>query len=201
LPIILGLTGGIASGKSLVTSYFNRLGYPTIDADLVAREVVEPGTAGLKEIETFFGPEVIKKDGSLNRGRLGDIVFSDDKKRETLNQITHGKIREYMTERLEQLLQENHDLIVLDIPLLYEGDFDKLVDVVMVVTVDSETQINRLMERDNFDYAEAMSRVNSQMSLEEKTKRADIVIDNNGTKENTYHQLNGWLAQQGLTGK
>ncbi len=201
MPIILGLTGGIASGKSLVTSYFEELGYPTIDADLIAREIVEPGTEGLREITEYFGPEVIREDGSLNRSRLGEIVFSDEEKREILNRITHSRIRESMMQRKEQLLEDNHDLIVLDIPLLYEGDFEDMVDKVMVVAVDQETQLKRLMERDRFDYDEAMSRIKSQMVLEDKTVRADIVVNNNGQKENTYKQVDKWLAQQGLTEK
>lgn len=201
MTMILGLTGGIASGKSLVTSYFEELGYPTIDADLIAREVVEPGTEGLREIEEYFGPEVIQEDGSLNRSRLGEIVFSNEEKREVLNRITHSKIRETMMKRQEQLLEDNHDLIVLDIPLLYEGDFEEMVDVVMVVVVDQETQIKRLMERDSYNYDEATNRIESQMALEDKAVRADIVINNNGKKENTYKQVDKWLAQQGLSKK
>lgn len=144
----LGLTGGIATGKSTVTRFFRQHDIPVVDADVIAREVVEPGTDGLAEIVKTFGKEILLEDGSLNRKKLGEIIFKDEDKREMLNKILHQEIHQKMMMAKEKWESERVPLIVFDIPLLYEADYQNTFDAIMVVYVPEKTQIARLMERD-----------------------------------------------------
>lgn len=193
MTFILGLTGGIATGKSTVSRYFAEKGYPIVDADLIARRVVEPGTEGLAKIVAHFGPKIIKKDGSLNREKLGSIVFSQPEKRETLNSILSQYIRLSIEEDTAALVNEKHPLIVLDIPLLYEAGYEGHCDAVMVVYTTVEVQLKRLMARNHLTEVEALNRIASQESIEDKKIRADSVIDNNGARDQTYEQVETWL--------
>lgn len=185
---VLGLTGGIGSGKSLVASFFSALGAEVIDADRLAREVVEPGQPALGEIIDAFGPRMLQPDGRLDRARLGALVFSDQTARQTLNAITHPRIRERMRQEVEARA-ERPGLLILDIPLLYESGREATVEKVIVVWVDPATQLNRLIARDGLTSEQAQQRLATQLPLEEKRSRADEVIDNSGTPEETRRQV------------
>ncbi|MBP3949734.1 dephospho-CoA kinase [Bacillus suaedae] len=191
--MLIGLTGGIASGKSTVSRMIKSLGLPVIDADVIAREVVEPGTECLKQIVSHFGSEVLDSDGVLKRKKLGEIIFSDQKKRDVLNQIVHPAVRKRMNEQKEHYLASGFQTIVYDIPLLYESNLFHLVEKVLLVYVDEDTQLFRLMERDNINKEAALSRILSQQALIDKKARADAIIDNGGSILETENQLHAIL--------
>lgn len=193
--MILGLTGGIATGKSLVSDYFKSQGYPVIDADQVARQVVEAGSLGLSRVVNHFGSHMLLENGELDRKKLGQLIFSDSEKREDLNRILHPLIRAEILKRLEQLKKQGCDLIVLDLPLLFESDYEDQVDQIMVVHIEQDLQLKRLMQRNELSQKEALQRIHSQMPLEEKMTRAHILVDNSGTKEETYQQVAAWLEK------
>ena len=193
MTYILGLTGGIATGKSTVSRYFSDKGYAVVDADVVARRVVEPGTEGLANIVAQFGTEIIQTDGTLNREKLGAMIFADAKKRETLNSLLSDLIRRAIIADTATLVNANQPLIVLDIPLLYEAGYETHCDAVMVVYTTEEVQRKRLMGRNNLSEEEALNHIASQEPIEAKKNRADIVIDNNGTLNDTYEQVETWL--------
>ncbi|WP_062047810.1 dephospho-CoA kinase [Bacillus sp. JCM 19034] len=197
--MLIGLTGGIASGKSTVSEMFRNFGFPIIDADLIAREVVEPGSVGLNRIVEHFGQNILMDDGSLNRARLGQIIFANDEKRNSLNRITHPLIRERMEEEKERLLKNGVSTIVYDIPLLYESNLFHLVDKVLLVYVDQKTQLKRLMNRNQLNKREAMKRIQSQLSLEQKKERADAIIDNAGSVDETKKQLIALMQKWQIT--
>lgn len=192
--MIIGLTGSIASGKSTVANMLKEMGFPIIDADLVARIVVEKGTATLEMIKETFGSGVIKEDGSLNREGLGEIIFTNPSKRKLLNDIIHPAIRAEMLAQKGHLVQQGHPVIIMDIPLLFESRLQSFVDKVLVVTVTEQTQLERLMSRNGFTQEEAKLRIQSQLPLSVKEKGADAVIYNNGTIEETKQQLIKILA-------
>lgn len=187
--MLIGLTGGIASGKSTVSEMMRKCGLPIIDADQIAREVVQPRSIGLKMIVEQFGQEMLMEDGALNRTKLGQVIFANEEKRKRLNSITHPLIRERMREEKERLLAEGVSTIVYDIPLLFESNLFHLVDKVLLVYVDQETQLNRLMKRNQLNKQEAMKRIQSQMPLEQKKERADAIIDNTGSVDEARKQL------------
>ncbi|MGI5910994.1 MAG: dephospho-CoA kinase [Syntrophomonadaceae bacterium] len=179
---IIGLTGGIASGKSTVSNIFKKLGAIVLDADQIAREIVKPYQPAWEDIVELFGTEVVNSDQSLNRPKIGEIVFNNPQAMQELNRITHPRIMQYTKNLLNKISMEKPDaIVVLDVPLLYETKMDMLCQQVIVVWVDRNTQIKRLMERDNLKYEDAVKRINSQMSLDEKARRADAVIDNRGS--------------------
>ena len=198
MTFILGLTGGIATGKSTVSRYFSDQGYPVIDADLIAREVVEPGTLGLEKIVAVFGRSVLTQQGELDRQKLGQLVFSDILKRKKLDAVLDGEIRQAIVKAIEEYTLKKTALVIVDIPLLYEAGYESLMTKVMVVYVSEETQLKRLMERNSLTHEEAKQRMNSQLSIQIKKMRADFVIDNSGTKEETKLQVLDWLEKKGL---
>ena len=175
MSYVLGVTGGIASGKSTVVKVFRKAGFPIVDGDVVAREVVEPNTAGLKALITTFGLEILQKDGQLN-------------------QILDPFIRSAIEQQVEEA-KEQSALVIVDIPLLFEGHYEGLMDAVAVVYVTSEIQLQRLMNRDGYDKSEALKRINSQLSLEEKKSRGDLVFDNCQSVEKTQEQVIKWLKE------
>lgn len=185
---VLGLTGGIGSGKSLVASMFSALGADLIDADQVARKVVEPGQPALAEIVAAFGPQMLQPDGRLDRARLGAVVFADAAARQKLDAITHPRIREWMQREVEARA-DRPGLLILDIPLLYESGREGTVEKVIVVWVDRATQLQRLVARDGLTAEQAEQRLAAQLPLDEKRSRADEVIDNSGTPEQTRRQV------------
>lgn len=196
--MIIGLTGGIASGKSTVSEIFKEYGFPVIDADLGAREVVKKGSKGLQRIRAYFGEKVLFPDGTLNRSELGKEVFSDETKREALNQMLAQDIREWIEQQTKQALEEGVPLVVLDIPLLFEAGYDQKTDKTMVVFVDEDIQLERLIQRNGMTREEALNRIHAQMPLKEKMTRADYLIDNNGTIKETKKQVEDWLQKQGF---
>ena len=185
----LGLTGGIATGKTTISNYLKSIDIPVLDADEYARKVVEPGTPGLAEITNTFGEQVLRADGSLNRKLLGQIVFNDSSARQTLNDITHPRIQQMMADELHRLAEQQIPLVILDIPLLLENKNVAGADAVMVVTIPESLQLTRLMQRNNLTEKEAHARISAQMPLVEKEKLADFVIDNSGTISNTQKQV------------
>lgn len=191
---VLGLTGGIASGKSTVSNYFKSLNIPVIDADEIAREVMKAGQPVVSEIVETFGPDVLHESGEIDRKRLGTIIFETAKQRKELDRLVQPKIRAAITKEINRFIQQNEPLIVVDIPLLYEEAYEEMVDEVMVINVDSMIQKERLIKREpNLTEAEAYNRIMAQMPLPEKAARADIVIDNNQTVQNTLNQVKRWL--------
>lgn len=185
----IGLTGSVATGKSTVSNMIQHAGIPLVDADIAARKVVEPGTEGLKEIVAYFGEEILLADGTLNRAKLGEIIFKDKEKREKLNEITHPRVKEYMLEARERFFRAGEELVFFDIPLLFESHLESLVDQIIVVWTTPETELKRLMERNNLTKEEALARINSQIGIDEKAKKADFVINNNESLEKTQKQV------------
>lgn len=179
----IGLTGGIASGKSTVLTYFKDKGIPYIDADIVAREVVEPGTEGLEAIVDAFGSNVLHDDGTLNREALGAIVFHNEEKRQLLNGCLKTHIRNRIMELTGHYELNRTAVLIYDIPLLIEGEWYTMMDEVWLVYVNELTQIERLMSRNGFSKEDAMARIKSQMRLDDKRSYADLIIDNNGTPQ------------------
>ncbi|WP_321366329.1 dephospho-CoA kinase [uncultured Desulfuromusa sp.] len=188
--LILGITGNIASGKSTVSKELARRGAVIVDADQLAREVVEAGSSALKKIVDVFGAEVLKNDGHLDRDKLGQMVFADVKVRAMLNRIVHPEIAKKSIERLQELKQrEGVSLIVYEAPLLFEVGAEARVDKVLVVKIDPVEQLKRLQVRDGLSEAAAKERMAAQMPQQQKISRADYVIDNSGSVEETIHQV------------
>ena len=186
---VIGLTGGIATGKSTVSAILENAGAVIIDADRIARETVNKGQPAYQEIVKHFGENVLLPDGEINRVLLGDIIFNDPQKKQLLNNIVHPHVSKETNRQLKQVEKANPDTIaVLDIPLLIEAEMDKDLAEVIVVYVPEHIQIKRLMKRDNISQADALARIRSQMPIEEKKERATIVIDNSGSMEETRKQ-------------
>lgn len=192
MTTVIGLTGGIACGKSTVSQYLRQKGISVVDADLVARQVVAPGTVGLRQIKDTFGWQYIMPDGSLNRTLLGKKVFADKNALAQLNAI----IGPLIAAELERQLKEAGSFVVLDAALLLEEErYRSLVDVVWVVTVEPEEQLRRLLARNHYSRQQALDRIAAQMSNEQRLQYADAVIDNNGTKEQTWQQVEQLLSK------
>ncbi|MGB9839850.1 dephospho-CoA kinase [Thermovenabulum sp.] len=178
---VIGLTGGIASGKSTVSGILREKGAYIIDADEISKALVEPGKPAYLEIVKHFGQEILNEDGSLRRKKLGRIVFADKEKLALLNKITHPKIVEEIKRRLEEAARRNERVVVIDAALLIELGLYKMVEEVWLVTIDEKTQLERLLKRDSFlDEKEAKDRIRAQMPQEEKVKYATRIINNSG---------------------
>ena len=198
---LIGLTGGIASGKSLVSTRLAELGATIVDADVLAREVVEPGTAGLAAIAEHFGSEVLLDDGSLNRPALGAIIFADPEQREKLNSITHPAVWRRARELFAHAAAD--EVVVYDVPLLVEGAKGRQLDFDLVAVVDAalETRLQRLIQNRGMTREEATHRLNSQATDAERLAIADVVIDNNGTIDDTLQQVDAlWAKAQHAVG-
>ncbi len=193
MTFVLGLTGGIASGKSLVTSIFLKEKIPVVDGDLVSRKIVEKNSPALKEIVAYFGEDILQVDGTLNRKILGKRVFAKKELLQKLNDIMDPYLRNAFLKEINGAKEKNIPLIVLDIPLLYEENYDQYCEQVMVVWVPENIQKNRLMKRDQLTEIEAEKRMASQLSLNEKKRLGDIIIDNSATKRKTEEQVLKWL--------
>jgi dephospho-CoA kinase len=183
---IVGLTGGIASGKSTVSKLIKQEhNIPIIDADIVARQVVEPGTTGYKKIVSYFSesvPDLLAEDGSLNRPALGRAVFGNEPARKRLNSIVHPEVRKETIKQILWAYIRGEPILVLDVPLLFESRFDVICATTITVACDEDVQLDRLLKRDtHLSRDEADKRIASQMKMEDKRKLADVVIDNNGT--------------------
>lgn len=195
MGVVIGLTGSIATGKSTVSLMFDDYGIPVVDADKLSREVVKPGRDAYHKIVSVFGEGILREDHTLDRKALGEIVFNNDEKRKLLNEIVHPAVRSEMVRKRDQYLMQGDKAVVLDIPLLFESQLTDYVDKTLVVAVDEEVQLKRLMERDGSTKEEALSRIRSQISITEKSRMADEVIDNNGSKKETYDQLDAILRK------
>ncbi|XP_009627701.1 dephospho-CoA kinase isoform X1 [Nicotiana tabacum] len=192
---IVGLTGGIASGKSTVSNLFKAHGIPVVDADIVARNVLKKGTGGWKKVVSAFGEDILLDNGEVDRAKLGQIVFSDPGKRQLLNRLLAPFISRGILMEVLKLWMKGYSIIVLDVPLLFEAKMDKWTKPIVVVWVDPETQLQRLMTRDGSMEEEAKSRINAQISLDLKRSKADIVIDNTGTLEALHEEFQKVLIQ------
>lgn len=181
--IVAGLTGGIATGKSTVSNFLSEAGARIIDADKIAREVVAQGTPAYDEIRAYFGDTILMSNGDIDRERLGDIIFNDSDKKKRLDAIVHPRVFERSAALIAEIAAKEPDaVVILDIPLLLEADMDRDLAAVIVVYVPEALQLQRLMARDGIDEKAAMARIRSQMSIEEKRKRATCVIDNSGSR-------------------
>lgn len=193
MSYLVGLTGGIASGKSVVSNYLKQKGIPIIDADVVAREVVEPGTKGLQKIVDHFGTDYLTSEQTLDRKKLGQLIFSNEAAREQLAVFLDQAILDRMQELTAAYRARQEPLIVWDMALLIEKNYQSLVDEVLLVSVAPNIQVERLMARDHISAKEAKQKIASQLPLQEKKRFADLWIDNSGTLDETYRQIDHWL--------
>lgn len=196
MTVVIGLTGGIGTGKSTAAAMLRELGAVIIDSDAIVRELQAPGAPMLTEIAEAFGSDVIAPDGTLDRAKLGDVVFRDPDARRRLNSIVHPGVGRESASRLAAARAAGAPLVVLDIPLLFEtrrggtpSRANSGVDAVVVVYAPREKQVSRQLERNDYDRAEAERRVDSQISIEDKRKLADHVIDNSGALQETARQV------------
>ena len=178
--LVVGLTGNIGCGKSSLSDIFRAEGIKIIDADIIARQIYDDEKLLRKVYETF-GNDIKNEDGSLNRKALGRIVFSDDEKLIQLNKLTHPVIRQKVSDEIEEYKSQNEEIVILDAALLVESDYLNFIDKLLVVTCKENIQIERIIARDNCSIEEALDRIRSQMSQENKVKYADYVIDNSAT--------------------
>ena len=192
---VIGLTGGIASGKSTVSNIFKNAGIPIIDADVVARKVVEKDSVGLMSLTKRFGNSILLNDGSLDRTQLGRKMFSDASVLKEVNDLLQPLIRTEIELQIQEAKKQNNPLLILDIPLLFEMHYETLCDDIIVVAVSVETQIARMEKRNGYTRQEALERIQSQMPLEEKVKRATIVWSNEGTLQELEQKVHQWLLE------
>ncbi|MCC0657429.1 dephospho-CoA kinase [Clostridioides sp. ES-S-0123-01] len=178
--LILGLTGGIGCGKSSLSNIFRKFNITIVDADIISRQIFEDELL-LEKVFEHFGRNIKKDDGTLDRKALGKIVFNDEEKLNELNNLTHPIIREKIISDIEEARKKDEKIVILDAAILVESGFLEIVDKLLVVTCKQEVQISRIQKRDNCSKQEALSRINSQMSQEEKSKYGDYIIDNSGT--------------------
>ncbi|BCB05095.1 dephospho-CoA kinase [Bacillus sp. KH172YL63] len=196
---IIGLTGGIASGKSTVSAMLNEKGYTIIDADLAARMVVEVDQPAYLAIVEEFGDGILHpNDSTINREKLGQIIFNSEEKRKVLNGIVHPAVRQMMLQHKDEAVAAGKQTIFMDIPLLFESELTWMVERTLVVYVNEETQLARLMERNHFSKEDASARIASQFPLKEKVNLADAVIDNNGSLHDTKEQLEALIVEWDL---
>ncbi|UOQ94106.1 dephospho-CoA kinase [Halobacillus shinanisalinarum] len=195
MTVVIGLTGSIASGKSTVSQMFHDLKIPVVDADIISREVVNIGEPAYEKIVHSFGEKVLYDDKTINRKQLGEIVFNSREKRQQLNQIVHPEVRKEMLRQRDAYKADATAAVVLDIPLLFESKLTDYADRTLVVYVDEEIQLTRLMERDQSGIDEAKQRISSQIPVRKKAEMADAVIDNTGTIEQSYTQLKSILKK------
>lgn len=180
--LVLGLTGNIGCGKSSVSTIFMENNIKVVDADIVARQIFDDKNL-LNEVFSTFGKSIRNQDGSLNRRALGNIVFNDDEKLILLNNLTHPKIKQKILSKVEEYKNQGEKIVVIDAALLIEDDYIPYIQKLILITCRKEIQINRIIARDNCTKEEAISRINSQMSQEEKAKFADYIIDNSNSFE------------------
>jgi dephospho-CoA kinase len=198
MSLVIGLTGGIASGKSTVSNLFKEMDITVVDADVEARLAVMKGETAYLKILAEFGEDILLDNGEIDRQKLGSIIFYHEERRQILNEIVHPEVRKRMRDQVEKAIKNSEEVVVLDIPLLFESKLTNMVDKTLLVYVDDETQLKRLIERNNLSEADARARISSQMPLSDKIKLADAVIDNNGSIADTKKQLLDILVQFGI---
>jgi dephospho-CoA kinase len=189
---LIGLTGGIATGKTTVNRMLAARGAAVIDADELAREAVRPGEPTLERVVEHFGAGILHADGSLDRARLGAIVFADPTARRDLEAITHPRILELMQERIAAAMAGDAPLVVVDIPLLFENGRETLFEGVLLVYAPPDIQVRRLHERNQLDETAALHRLSAQLPIDEKRARATWVIDNRGSPDATQREVDAW---------
>ncbi len=195
MAIVIGLTGGIATGKSTITQMFQKQGIPVIDSDLIAKQIVEVKEPAYYKIIEAFGEDVLLCTGPINRKKLATIVFNDDEKRQKLNSIVHPSVRRVIETEVKKYKILGNNIIVLDVPLLFESRFNKLCDVTIVVYTDPETQLSRLMMRDNLAQEDAKKRIDAQLDIKEKIRLADFTIDNSLSILETRKQFDALMKK------
>ncbi|HEJ8725688.1 dephospho-CoA kinase [Staphylococcus aureus] len=200
MPKVIGLTGGIASGKSTVSELLSVIGFKVVDADKAAREAVKKGSKGLAQVREVFGDEAIDENGEMNRRYMGDLVFNHPEKRLELNAIIHPIVRDIMEEEKQEYLKQGYN-VIMDIPLLFENELENTVDEVWVVYTSESIQMDRLMQRNNLSLEDAKARVYSQISIDKKSRMADHVIDNLGDKLELKQNLERLLEEEGYIEK
>ncbi|GAA5458108.1 dephospho-CoA kinase [Staphylococcus aureus] len=200
MPKVIGLTGGIASGKSTVSELLSVFGFKVVDADKAAREAVKKGNKGLAQVREVFGDEAIDENGEMNRRYMGDLVFNHPEKRLELNAIIHPIVRDIMEEEKQEYLKQGYN-VIMDIPLLFENELENTVDEVWVVYTSESIQMDRLMQRNNLSLEDAKARVYSQISIDKKSRMADHVIDNLGDKLELKQNLERLLEEEGYIEK
>ncbi|HEI6656682.1 TPA: dephospho-CoA kinase [Staphylococcus aureus] len=200
MPKVIGLTGGIASGKSTVSELLSVFGFKVVDADKAAREAVKKGSKSLAQVREVFGDEAIDENGEMNRRYMGDLVFNHPEKRLELNAIIHPIVRDIMEEEKQEYLKQGYN-VIMDIPLLFENELENTVDEVWVVYTSESIQMDRLMQRNNLSLEDAKARVYSQISIDKKSRMADHVIDNLGDKLELKQNLERLLEEEGYIEK
>ncbi|HDA6921629.1 TPA: dephospho-CoA kinase [Staphylococcus aureus] len=200
MPKVIGLTGGIASGKSTVSELLSVFGFKVVDADKAAREAVKKGSKGLAQVREVFGDEAIDENGEMNRRYMGDLVFNHPEKRLELNAIIHPIVRDIMEEEKQEYLKQGYN-VIMDIPLLFENELENTVDEVWVVYTSESIQMDRLMQRNNLSLEDAKARVYSQISIDKKSRMADHVIDNLADKLELKQNLERLLEEEGYIEK
>ncbi|EYM90657.1 dephospho-CoA kinase [Staphylococcus aureus DAR3565] len=200
MPKVIGLTGGIASGKSTVSELLSVFGFKVVDADKAAREAVKKGSKGLAQVREVFGDEAIDENGEMNRRYMGYLVFNHPEKRLELNAIIHPIVRDIMEEEKQEYLKQGYN-VIMDIPLLFENELENTVDEVWVVYTSESIQMDRLMQRNNLSLEDAKARVYSQISIDKKSRMADHVIDNLGDKLELKQNLERLLEEEGYIEK
>ncbi|WHZ01976.1 dephospho-CoA kinase [Neobacillus sp. YX16] len=199
MSLVIGLTGGIASGKSTVSNMFKEMDITVIDADVEARLAVEKGEPAYQKIIAEFGDDIVLDTEEIDRAKLGSIIFHNAEKRQILNGIVHPEVRKRMNNQVEAARARGEQVIVLDIPLLFESKLTHMVEKTILVYVDRDIQLNRLMERNDLSLEDAEARISSQMPLSDKVALADAVINNNGTISETKKQVIEVLTGWGIT--
>ena len=192
---MIGLTGGIASGKSTVAKILQQLGAAIVNADVLSREVVEPGQAAWNEIVAAFGPEILQQDQTLDRQKLRTLIFNNPAARKQLEAIIHPRVRALAEQRIREQTEAGFAVIVYEVPLLFEAKIHEWLRPVILVACDVEIQRRRLEQRDQIDSAAAQKHIDAQMSLEEKRRLADYVIENDGTLDDLERQVREVLGK------
>lgn len=191
--MIIGITGGIASGKTIVSDYVKKLGYPVVDADLLSREIMAPGSPVLEQVRHIFGETMIAGDGALNRKALAEKIFHDEQARQTLDGLTHPAIRALAEERFSQL--EGESTVFFVVPLLFESGMDDLCDEIWLVHAEGSLRRSRLSARDGIDEIYAQSKIDSQMRDEERLNKGARVLFNDGDLNHLYEQIESFLKK------
>lgn len=189
MTLVLGLTGGIATGKSTADNFFKKHHIPIVDSDKIAHHIYDPGKQGYNEVVTEFSSAILDSDKKINRKRLGEIVFHNPQKMQRLDEITHPLIYQEVVNKLNKYREQAEKIVIFDAPLLYETGGQRLCDFVLVISLPESLQLKRLMERNNLTESQAQARIDSQMPLAKKIAKADFVVDNTGTIDELEEKL------------
>ncbi len=195
MPVKLGITGGVGSGKSFVCNHLKSKGLTVVSTDELARNAVMPGTSAYVKIVDYFGKDILQYDNTLNRSKLRDIITQDKEKKETLEHIVHPEVFLQMDLEFKKSVKRNDPVIAVEVPLLFETGMDAFFDYVLTISVDPDVRVARVMSRDNITQKEALALMQIQMPEEEKIKRSDFVINNNGTAAATQNLIDGFYEE------